>query len=262
MATFLEICQKTAQLSGTVSKRNVLSVREADGHVARLIELVQTAWLEIQNEHARWSFLTVKLPSSTVLNQGERVFTPARFGLGAGDVPEWSEWILGLESDEVPLTIWPSGERSQEYAPIFTDYRSFRVTNERGAERERGGTPIEFSVNDDGNLVFWPAPDKVYAMAGTYRRSPQVLAADGDVPIIAAQFHDAIVWKALLLLREYEEADANVLITTGNALRKRMAPLRFRYLAPHGPAIDPHPVGGSGFFGPAFASFSSSRGPS
>jgi len=256
MATFLEIAQDVAALSGTVDRRAVTTVVEAPGRVGNIARLVRAAWLEIQNQSRSWRFLTVEYPSTTVLAQGIGAFTPENVGLR-----NWADWLPGDEAETVPITVWPATAQAGENADdlrrleqpmVYTDYRRFRESYLTGAEAvaDRTGQPNTFAVDTLDRMVVWPTPDRDYRLAGTYRRAPQVLTGDEDVPIIAEQFHDAIVWAATLLLHREDEADANVLITTEQGLRERMVPLRRRYQGQPALAFRPLGAGRSGYSRP------------
>ena len=251
--TYLELVQDVAELSGSVDRRSVTAVDGAVGRIALLATLTQAAWLEIQNESRSWRFLTVEYPEGAILIEGATRFAPTALNIGSDSGAPWAEWLEGNEDETVPLSNWPAealdGEdaatlRNLEIEMSYTDYRRFRRRYLTGSARdEHSGQPVTFSINTADEMAVWPTPDRDYRLAGTYRREPQMLVADGDVPIIGAQFHDAIVWAATLLVHRQEEADPNVLFTTEMGLRKRMTPLRRRYQGQ--PRLQYRPVGSS-----------------
>jgi hypothetical protein len=77
-----------------------------------------------------------------------------------------------------------------------------------GSGLEEAGRPIEWSVDTQGRIVFWPTPDAAYTVRGVYRRAPQRLVADGDVPEMPEEFHDLIWLGALGKLTLFDEAAA------------------------------------------------------
>ena len=148
------------------------------------------------------------------------------------NLENWFNWVPGQEEGTIPLSVWPSGDddRRNEYTLTEIDYRSFRQAYQAGTSIDHAGMPQAFSIDTADRLVVWPAPDQDYRISGTYLRSPQVLAADGDVPIVAAQFHNAITWTAVQLFHEVDEADPSAIISANLKVTDRMAALRRRYL--------------------------------
>ena len=233
MATFLELCQQAAGLSGTIDRRTVSTV-DATGRIRILADLVRDGWTDIQNLYRAWRFLTVEFPEATELGEGISAFEASALNL-----QNWGSWIPGTDPGTIPLTIWPAaaeGEaadahRAQEVELSFVDYRDFRQAYQTGASRATpAATPRAFSIDPLDRLVVWPTPERTYRLAGTYRRSAQELREDADVPIILPAYHDAIVWNGVLLLHRHDEAEADVLFTTQQGLDTRMAALRRRYL--------------------------------
>ena len=75
---------------------------------------------------------------------------------------------------------------------------------ERGAHA--GRRPRHWSVDNDGQLLIGPKPDRQYGIAGEYRVTPQELQADTDIPEMPAQFHRVIIGEALRLMHRSDEA--------------------------------------------------------
>lgn len=243
--TYLELTKELAKLSGTTDPRSISTVRNATGRIAVLAGFVNNAWNEIQTAYRAWRFLVADLPDATRLTLGVSSFTAATLNLS-----NWDEWVLGNAEGTARLTVWPASDpnRNAELPLSVVAYEAFRAAYETGANRSVTGRPRAVSVDHQDRLVVWPVPEQDYAIAGTYRRSPQVLSADADVPIIAPAHHEAIVWQALLLLNRRDEADADVLVTTEQSLETRLAALRRRYL-PQRVEFGAEPLGERAGFG-------------
>ena len=65
---------------------------------------------------------------------------------------------------------------------------------------------IAAAISPAGEFSLGPIPDDIYTVQGEYRQSAVVLAADGDTPGAPAAFHGIIVWRALMMLAEFDEA--------------------------------------------------------
>ena len=249
---FLDITQRVARLSGAADSRSVTTTQGASGHVGLIAELVREAWLEIQNEYRAWRFLVVDFPETTVLEAGLNTFTAASLNLA-----NWSEWIPGNYRGTVPITGWPAAadgepeDRGREAQLVPADYRQFRQSYQYGSSvtQDQTGQPRVLSIDNQDRLVVWPTPDRDYRLSGTFRRSAQELLADDDVPIIAPEFHNTIVWAATLLLHRADESDQTVLLTTRQDMEKRKAALRRRYIPAPSVSFTPLGSGRSGYVG-------------
>ena len=56
-------------------------------------------------------------------------------------------------------------------------------------------------------------------MRGLYRKAPQTLALDDDVPDMPAHFHDCIVEAAVIMLSTHDEAAPNLTLWQLRAIR-------------------------------------------
>ena len=229
MATYLEILQDAAALSGTIDRRSISSVN-ATGRAGLLAQFIRDSWIEIQNQQRNWHFLIVPFPDNAEFTQANPgPYLPTTLNLTN---PPWADWISGEASGSVPLSCWPPDSRTEELQMRFLRWPEFRQAYRFGSSLDgHTGQPSAFSIDPRDQLWVWPTPDQDYKVAGSYRREAQVLRNDADVPIIAADHHPALVWAAVLLLHRHDEAEPNVLVTTQQGLDQRMNAVRRRYLA-------------------------------
>ena len=129
------------------------------------------------------------------LSAGNMEYSGASFGLS--DLGAWRETKDSFSIYD------PAVGAGDEGFLKFADYDPFYRTYIMGAQQ--ASRPIHYTVSPEGRLLVGPIPDKNYAMRGRYRRSPQVLAANTDVPIVSGQ-HDMLVWHALKTLHGSDEA--------------------------------------------------------
>lgn len=67
------------------------------------------------------------------------------------------------------------------------------------------GRPEVFTETPDGSWAFWPRLDKQYLLKTTYSIAPGELSLYSDTPAsIPAQYHHAIVWRAVMLWAQYD----------------------------------------------------------
>lgn len=239
MPTYLGITQQAARFSRAVDPRSVTNVT-GPGRIGQLAELASEAWIEIQNRYEAWRFLRREFPDNAVLAEGA-----AELSANSLNLEHWSEWILGTEEGTVRLTVWPAGEpnrNNERQLVVSEDYPRFRAAYQRGTSiTAPNGPPQVVAVDDQDRLVVWPTPDQDYRISGSYRRAPQVLAGNDDVPIVANQFHNAITWAAVQLWHQTQRTDTNIYLLAENRAAERMGALRRRYL-PAGKIVY-HPLG-------------------
>ena len=239
MPTYLGIVKQTARFSRAVAPRSVTSVT-TPGRVEQIADFVAEAWTAIQNRYEAWRFMRVEFPDTAVLTEGAAEFTPESLNL-----QNWSEWILGTEEGTVRLTSWPvaDGNRDNERQLfIAPDYPAFRASYQRGTSISApNGFPQVLSVDDQDRLVAWPTPDQDYRIAGSFRRTAQLLTANGDIPIIEEQFHNAITWAAVDLWHQTQRTETNTVLLAQQRAADRLGALRRRYL-PVGEIVY-HPLG-------------------
>ena len=62
------------------------------------------------------------------------------------------------------------------------------------------------AVGSAKKLAFTPVATAAFDVDGFYLGAPQLLHADSDVPELPASYHDAIKWRAMMLLHGADEA--------------------------------------------------------
>lgn len=194
---FLELVQYTAReatVSGTIS-----SVTGQVGEIARVVNDVANAYRKVQTAHADWEFLRRDVGFATTATKS--TYTALEAGIPAGEFGEWM-WITpGQPGWRAYLTAQGFGT---EQPVRFMDYNKFKQRYLYGNQRTQVGRPLVVTQRPDQTLVFWPIPDDSYTIVGEQYHAPYQLVANADVPCWPAKFHDAVVYRALMLYAEYE----------------------------------------------------------
>lgn len=201
MATYLELCQKVAGESGTISGVQPAAVTGQIGRLALIVGHVRDAWVEIQTMRDHWRFL--RKTFSGEMTAGTRCYTPSSFNL-----TDLARWVTDqhLAYDDQAISLYKTSEgQSDEGAITEIPYELWRRRYDRGAHD--ANRPVAYAISPANELCVGPNPDAGYTVRGDYFRTPQRLANDGDEPIMPARFHDAIAWKALMKLGAYDEAE-------------------------------------------------------
>lgn len=200
MATFLQLCQMVARESGVISGTLPVSVKNQTGKLLKIVHWTATAWRNIQNAHSAWRWLRHEF-QSTATTAGAARYTAASWNLD-----RFAEWII--EPDTV--TCYPVTDGPAEESPLlYMPWQLYRRTYARGAQVQN--RPLHYSISPQNEFCLGPIPDGAYIIRGEYRKGPQELVENEDVPEMPNRFHDLIVWEALRLLAEHDEAELHVL---------------------------------------------------
>lgn len=192
---FLELCQAAARESRTVDSVRPLSVVGQSGREAKFIHWVREAWKEIQIERNAWRFMRRYYAGGLLENT--QAYTPA--ALGITDLNRW------IDEKKDPVTVYKISLGTVDESEIrHIDYADFRATYLRGTHD--ANRPMHWSVSPDNELMIGPKPDAAYTVQGPYQRAVQVLAANTDTPICPADYHMVIVWRALKMMSDHDEA--------------------------------------------------------
>lgn len=202
--TFLQLCADLARESGAIGAAPS-AVTGQSGRQEKCVNWIINAWTLIQNENPDWSFLRgefedVLAPNTTSYTAAS--FNLDRFGEWLGDRP------LGNGYWYRPLTIYDAAYPERERTLSEIPYEVWRVRYDRGVHDAQ--EPSNYSRAPDQSLRIGPKPDAAYVVRGEYRKSPQVLAANTDIPDLPERFHDVIWCRAIMLIAEHDESTSGV----------------------------------------------------
>jgi len=190
--TFIGLCQELAMLA-SIPGGGPSSVVGQTGENLRVVSWAQRAYTDVQQRHETWDFLKKDLSFSTVADQ--QAYTLA--DMGATDLN-----LLDTESLRIYQTA--VGVADEQFM-VGWDHDSMRDTYQYGAQTP--GRPTCFAQREDKALILGPKPDATgYTIVGRYWRTPHVLVADTDEPLIPNHFRMVIVYRGLLKYAGYEAA--------------------------------------------------------
>jgi len=190
MSTYLQLSQRLRQEAG-ISGTGPSTVVSQTGEMRRVVDWVNSAWLDIQMDSPYWDWMRDDFSFVTVANQ--RSYTPVQ----AGITTRFGRWNL----DSIGLS---SGSQNDETLLDETSYRSFRFMYIVGPQTV--GRPVSVTAMPDQSLGLGHTPNAVFTVRGEYWKTPQSLSVDADIPEMPEQFHEAIVYRALMLYARYESA--------------------------------------------------------
>jgi hypothetical protein len=194
---FLQLCQKTAQESGTLAGLpSFTTVNTPSGRLAKIIAWVRDAWVNIQNERTDWLFRLDTFDHALTIGTNE--YTGASFDLAL------AQWLPDTATRCTMSLYDPAIGQADEGGIQQIPWNRFRDMFDRGVTDPN--RPRYWAVKPNGALMVGPTPDKAYVLRGEYKRSAQQLAADADIPIMPEDFHGLIVGEALRLMANSDES--------------------------------------------------------
>lgn len=216
--TYLELCQelvREAGISGSMS-----TVIGQSGEMGRAANWIRKAYRLIQNKHSDWEFLRRDVLAAAAA--GKATYLPTEAGVAAAEFGAW-RFTSGWRCYSTAAGV--ADEQKLDFVP----YDRFRNAYIYGNTRAMTGRPTVITEAPDGSLIVWPVPDAGYMLVGEQYRAPATLTADGDVPIFAAQLHDVIVYRAMMLYGEYE-GDPSTFQTGQTECARILSEMESRYL--------------------------------
>jgi hypothetical protein len=202
--TFLELCQMTAQQSGTIQGAFPTTTVGQVNRLKQIVDFVREAYIDIQNAHRGWRWLQSEFTGVTVAGT-QRYAATSFTDQGTGTpVTRFSQWGYKQDGSDLSQSMYlTSAGVAEEGALRWQDWDDFYVMQLRGTQTP--AKPQVYSVDNQNRLVLSPVPNAVYTLRGKYRKSPQLLAADIDVPEMPVEFHTIIKDAALSYLEGFDE---------------------------------------------------------
>lgn len=218
MSTFIQLVNDVERESGTVSQaQRLTTVTGARGRQEKIVQWTAQAWAEIQRERRDWTFMRKRFLHA--VTSGVASYTAADLG-----ITDFGGWMTEADHFQ-PFTIYETAKGRQDETRLrILPFNAWLTAYDVGAHDAQ--RPNYIAIGFDRSLNLGPTPDRAYTLRGWYRRSIQMLAADNDTPFIDEQFHNAIVWRALMLLGEHDEATFPIAAAQSKARVQHSAMLR------------------------------------
>ena len=214
MATFLKLCQQVRKLGG-LQGTGPISVTTVQGTEEAIVQMVIESYTEIQNRRRDWEWMERSHSFFTGVGQEEYTYQNI-FGTATPDHSEYHKQSVRITDNEGTV-------RYLKY--IDRDVLEARYLNNTDQK-----LPTEYTIDPSTQgLILRPIPDDVYTVDFRYQRTPEILSLDTDIPSLPAQFHDVIIYKALMKLAVYlgipelfQSASMDYERTMGQLMRKKV----------------------------------------
>lgn len=97
-------------------------------------------------------------------------------------------------------------DNNNMYPLEYVQYANWMFVEERKDVRS---SPVFITESPDGYFDLWPRPEKPYLITFHYRRRVTPLLNAADQPtLVPLQFHEAIVWRAVMYYAEFDHQPA------------------------------------------------------
>lgn len=194
---FLALVQDVARQSGTLAGGVTLaSVANPSGRADKIVNFVQSAWEDIQNQR-QWSWLRAGFSHSLLADT--TTYTAASF-----DLTRFGNWFEDADEFRAMTIYDPDIGQSDESELSQIPYEQWKVKYDRRSHD--ANRPIEWAISPASEFCVGPKPDQTYTLRGEYWKSPQALAENDDTPESPSRYHKAIVWRAMQIAAENDEA--------------------------------------------------------
>lgn len=179
--TFLELVQAVHRETGAGGTAPT-SFANLTGEAERLKNYVRTADMFIQNRWVDWNYLWGE--STVSLLSGTYQYSPV--GSGGAAINSYDRETFFIGENKLAVVSW------------------FDV---RGEVREDSSMePFQVVIMPDNSLRVDGTPDDSYTLNFAYYAKPVAMTLVDDESAIPAQYHDAIVGKAIMYYAEFENA--------------------------------------------------------
>ncbi len=220
--TYLQLCQRLRQ-EARISGTGPVSVIGQTGEMLLITQWINTALENLWGKYGQWEFARYDFSFPTIAGVSTYNSTAA--------VPDLLRWRV---DDYDSLRCWRTsiGSTDERYL-IPTSWEDFRTVRLFSSSRTQTGTPMEYAVKPNNELIFWPIPDDIYTISGEFYSTVTHLVNDNDVPVFPSDYHMLLVWEALRLTGAYQASPEKYM--HGQTEYKRMLnQIRREYL----PTID------------------------
>ena len=197
MTDFLQLCIDVSRESGAVG-RAPTAVTGQTGRQEKVVSWVREAWRQLQLSQANWAFMRAQFTGT--LSVGVASYAAVTLGVTS----RFGSWI-GDQPDYRPMSLYdPTIGIKDETSITEITFEQWRRSYDIGEQTLQKST--RYCISPDRMLRFGAIPDAAYVVRGEYRKSPQVLAANTDVPDMPEEFHSIITWAAIMLMAKHDES--------------------------------------------------------
>ena len=137
--TFLELCQRVAEESGTVAGGQPTTVTGQSGRLKTIVQWTAEAYQRIQTMRSTWLWLETEFAEQTIA--GTARYTPASWGF-----TRFAGWMVSGDETDPGFSIYAQTIGAADEGPLsFLAWRNWYVTQTRGVREN--AKPIYFTIS-------------------------------------------------------------------------------------------------------------------
>lgn len=191
---FLQLVNRLKRKSGSTGQAIPTLVNQVE-EVNKLADFINEAWMDIQLSREDW--LWMRGSASCVTTAGQATYSPVTDFL----LTDFANW----ETSTFRNYLTSAGVNS-EIRTDWIGYDQWRDVYQFGATRDMRTQPIEITVTPNMSIGLGPSPAAGYTITGDYYKVATELVADIDTPAMPAQYHQLIVYRAMMFYGMAEAA--------------------------------------------------------
>lgn len=214
MSTYLQLCKKVCYEAGIAGgAAAITTVVGNTGELHRVTQYVRDALIEIENRYQhsglQLRYQTRSFVLTTVAEQAEYEWDDAAVEDedDATAIDRFQTWLVKDFNDPPRIYLQSAGVGTQGYL-VYMPWIDFKRRYRVGTQVS--SAPQDITIDNRNRIVLGPTPSDVYVVQADYILGPQDLNLGDDpnvnVPIMPANFHDVIVWRALMEYGLHENA--------------------------------------------------------
>ena len=191
--TYLELCQMLVRECGiTGSDNKPTTVVGQKGEMRLVVDWIARADITIQKLWSDWKFMRgtadITVPALSQFITSQAINWPA-------DLGHWNR-------DE---SFWANVNTTDAKKISFIKWHEYRALG-NGVLIPTDSAPSLITIKDDQTLAVHNPCKSAWALQAEYFRKPTKMLNDTDVSPIPEQFHDIIIYRAMMYYADYENA--------------------------------------------------------
>ena len=199
---FLELCNRIKRKCRiTGAAMTSVSTTQAE-EFARVVDWANEAWMIIQRKRPDWKWMRQNMTFPTVA--GQATYTLAQIQSTGTNFSNFGHWELDTFRNYPTAT----GQSAEMLMKDPMPYNTWLDIYQYGTNRTTQQRPSEFTVIPGNGIGLGPTPAAGYTITGDYFKVPTEMSVIADEPGMPAEFHMAIVYRAMMLYGVSESAPA------------------------------------------------------
>jgi hypothetical protein len=211
---YLQLCKKVCYEAGIAGGANAITtVANNVGELHRVTQYVRDALIEIENKYQhsglmlRYQLRSFQL--TTVAEQAAYAWDDAAVVDEETNQPfdRFQVWLVKDYNDPPRCYLQSATVATQGYL-VYMQWLDFKRRYRIGLQPS--STPQDITIDNQNRLVLGPTPNAVFIVNADLILGPQDLNLGDDpnlnTPLMPSQFHEVIVWRALMEYGMHENA--------------------------------------------------------